>query len=98
MANKLAIQDGTKQLAIGTDDTNVKIADTVLAAATNPKVVFVDETNKVLGSADIPTASKVSPSGASTPTPTTGSGSSGTSTPIPTTTGSGSNGSSSHAG
>lgn len=97
MANKLAIQDGTKQLAIGTDDTSVKIANTILAAATNPKVVFVDETNKVLGSADIPTASKVSPSGASTPT-NTGSGSSGASTPTPTTTGSGSNGSSSHAG
>ena len=94
MANKLAIQDGTKQLAIGTDDTSVKIANTILAAATNPKVVFVDETNKVLGSADIPTASKVSPSGASTPA-TTGSGAS---TPTPTTTGSGSNGSSSHAG
>lgn len=94
MANKLAIQDGTKQLAIGTDDTSVKIANTILAAATNPKVVFVDETNKVLGSADIPTASKVSPSGASTPT-NTGSGSS---TPTTTTTGSGSNGSSSHAG
>ena len=56
MTNKLAIQDGTKQLAIGTDDKSVKIANTLLAAATNPKVVFVDEKNKVLGSANIPTA------------------------------------------
>lgn len=69
MTNKLAIQDGTKQLAIGADDTSVKIANTLLAAATNPKVVFVDEKNKVLGSADIPTASKVSPSGALLPGP-----------------------------
>ena len=88
MANKLAIQDGTKQLAIGTDDTSVKIANTVLAAAKYPRVVFVDEANKVLGSADIPTASKVSPSGASTPS----------STPSSTTTGSGSNDSGSYAG
>ena len=69
MTNKLAIQDGTKQLAIGTDDKSVKIANTLLAAATNPKVVFVDETNKVLGSAEIPTATKVGSSGALLPGP-----------------------------
>ena len=69
MTNKLAIQDGTKQLAIGTDDTSVKIANTLLAAATNPKVVFVDDKNKVLGSANIPTATEAGPSGALLPGP-----------------------------